>query len=448
MSASTVTIATFNGQSTYSADFQNELTKAVEIQALGLENLQDEQTTDENKQSALESLDQQFTNLQTAINSLSTATGLSSLAASVSDTSVASVALSDGATPTTYTLEVDNVGSHTEAYSSSGLQTVTDPNSQNISSSDSFTLTVGSNSYTVTGSTLQGLANAINSNSSYGVTASIVNDGSTSSPDYRLALQATALGDVSVQLNDGTQNLMTTLSGGTLASYKVDNLPNSISSDSDSVTLGPGVTATLLGTNVGSPATITVSQDSSSVQTALQSFVTAYNSAVTQLNASYGTNANALQGDPILSSAQGALQSLLNYTGSDGSALSSLGLDLSASGQLSLNSSEFDSATSQGMGPALQFLGDSTQGFIQAATNAMNSLEDPISGAIKVEEQQFTSTLSTLSNNISSEVTQINTFQQNLLTQLYAADASIYELQQQTSYYTDYFNYNSNNNNG
>lgn len=448
MSASTVTIATFNGQSTYSADFQNELTQAVEVQSLSLENMQNEQTTDENKQSTLDSLDQQFTNLQTAINSLTTATGLSSLSASVSDTSVASVALSDGATPATYTLEVDSVGSPTEAYSSNGLQTVTDPNSQNISSSNSFTLTVGSNSYTVTGSTLQDLANSINSNSSYGVTASIVNDGSSESPDYRLALQTTNLGDISVQLNDGSQNLMTTLSPpGSLASYKVDGLPNTITSDSDSVTLGPGVTATLLGTNSGSPATITVSQDSSSVQSALQSFVSAYNSVVTQLNESYGENANTLQGDPVLFSAQSALQSIVSYTGSDGSALSSLGLDLSNTGQLSFNASEFDADTSQGMGPALQFLGNSTEGFIQAATNAVNDLEDPITGSIKVEEQQFTSNLSTLSNNISNEVTRINNFQQNLLTQLYAADASIYELQQQTTYYTDYFNYNNNNSN-
>ncbi|MFZ0591217.1 MAG: flagellar filament capping protein FliD, partial [Bryobacteraceae bacterium] len=424
-----ITLATFNGQSTYSADFQNELDKAVSLQCLNLDNMQAEQTTDENKQSALDSLDQQFTSLQTAITSLSTATGLSSLSASVSDTSVASVALSDGATPATYTLEVDNVGSHTETYSSDGLQTVTDPNSENISSSSSFTLTVGSNSYTVTGSTLQDLANSINSNSSYGVTASIVNDGSSSSPDYRLALQATNLGDVSVQLNDGSQNLLTTLSTGTSASYKVDGLPNAITSDSDSVTLGPGVTATLLGTNSGSPATITVSPNSSSVQSALQSFVSAYNSVVSQLGESYGQSANALQGDPILFAAQNALQSMVDYTGSDGSPLSSIGLDLSNIGQLSFNSSEFDAGTSQGMSAALQFLGSSTSGFIQAATNAVTDLEDPTEGSIKLEEQQLTSNLSDLSNNINTEVTRVNNFQQNMLTQLSEADASIYSLQ-------------------
>jgi flagellar hook-associated protein 2 len=443
--SSLITLATFNGQSKYASDFQNVLSRGVELQSLNLVNLQTEQTTDQHKQSALQSLDQQFMSLQTVINSLTTATGLSSLSATVSNSSVASVALSDGATPATYTLEVNSVGSHTQAYSSNGLSTVSNPNSQNISSSSSFTLTVGSNSYTVTGSTLQGLANAINSNSSYGVTASIVNDGSSSSPDYRLALQATALGNVGVQLNDGSQNLLTTLSTGTSASYKVDGLPNIITSNSDSVTLGPGVTATLLGTNSGSPATVTVSQNSSSVKSALQSFAAAYNSVVSQLSASYGQHANALQGDSILSTAKAALRSLVNYTDGNGSALSHLGLDLSNTGQLSFNSSAFDAATSNGMSAALQFLGSSTSGFVQAATNAVTNLEDPASGSIKIEEQQLTSTLSSLSTKINTEVDRINNFQQNLLTQLSTADANIYTLENQTTYYTDYFNYNSNN---
>jgi flagellar hook-associated protein 2 len=295
---------------------------------------------------------------------------------------------------------------------------------------------------------LQGLANSINGNPSYGVTASIVNDGSSSSPDYRLALQATALGNVSVQLNDGSQNLLTTLSPGTPATYKVDSLPNLITSNSDSVTLGPGVTATLLGTNLGSPTTITVSQNSSSVQNALQSFVSVYNSVVSRLNNSYGTNANALQGDAILSTAKNALRSIVTYAGNNGSALSSLGVDLSNTGQLSFNASEFAAGTSQGMSAALQFLGDSTQGFIKAATAALSNLEDPLSGSVKLEEKQFTSSLSDLSTKINTEVNRINNFQQNLLQQLSAADANIFSLENQTTYYTDYFNFNSNNSNG
>lgn len=439
-----ITIAAFSGQSKYATDFQNLLTRSVELQSLNLDHLQVQQSTQQNRQSALTSLDQQFTNLQTAVNNLSSATGLASLTSSISNSSVGSVSLSTGATPATYTLEVDSVGSHTQAYSSGGLQTVTDPNAQNISSSNSFTLTVGSNTYAITGSTLQDIANTINGNSSYGVTASIVNDGSSSNPDYRLALQASSLGAVNVQLNDGSQDLLTTLSTGTSASYYVDGLPNAITSDSDTVTLAPGVTVNLTGTNSGSPATITVTQNSSAIENALQTFATQYNAVVTQLALSHGTNGNALQADSILPIAQQALRNILDYTGSTGSALSALGLDMQDTGQLTFNATEFQAATSSGISPVLQFLGDSNSGFIQAATSAISNLEDPISGSIKTEEQGITKNLSTLSTQINNEVDRINSFQQNLLTQLSAADANIFSLENQTTYYTDYFNYNNN----
>jgi flagellar hook-associated protein 2 len=442
-----ITIATFSGQSKYSADFQNVLTRAVALQSLNLEGLQQQQTNQQNRKSALQSLDQQFTNLQSAINNLSSATGLSSLTPSIADPSVGTVSLSAGASPATYTLEVTSVGSHTKTYSADGLNTVTNPNTQNMSGSGSFTLTVGSNTYSLTGSTLQQLADTINGNPAYGVAASIVNVGSSSSPDYRLAVNANSLGAVNVQLNDGTQDVLTTLSTGTLASYYVNGIPSAITSDSDTVTLSPGVSVNLTGTNAGSPTTITVGQDGTAVKNALQTFANTYNAVVVQLASAHGTNANSLQGDSILSTAQQALRSMLSFTGNGGSALSYLGLDLQDTGQLTFNSSEFDASVSQGLNPILQFLGSNSSGFIQAATTAINNLEDPINGSIKLEENNITTSLTSLGLKMNSEIDRINTFQQNLLQQLSTADANIFSLEGQTSYFTSYFNYNNNNNN-
>jgi flagellar hook-associated protein 2 len=409
--------------------------------------MQQQQTSQQNRQAALQTLDQTFSTLQNAINNLSSATGLSSLAPSISNPSVGTVSLSTGASPASYTLEVTSVGSHTQTYSADGLDTVTNPNTQNISASGSFTLTVGTNTYNITGNTLQQVANAINGNPAYGVTASVVNVGSPSSPDYRLAVNANSLGAVNVQLNDGTQDLLNTLSTGTLASYYVNGIPNEITSDSDTITLAPGVTVNLTGTNAGSPTTITVGQDSTAIKNALQTFANSYNAVVLQLAAAHGSNASSLQGDSILSTAQQALRSLLTFTGNGGSALSYLGLDLQDTGQLTFSSSEFDATASQGLNPILQFLGDSNSGFIQAATSAINNLEDPINGSIKLEENNIASSLRSLGTKMGDEIDRINTFQQNLLQQLSAADANIFNLEGQTSYFTSYFNYNSNNNN-
>lgn len=436
-----ITVATFSGQSKFSQDFQNILIRSVGIQSIALNQTQSEQTTDANRQYDLQTLDSKFSALQNAVTALGSATGFASLSGSVQDSPVANVSLSAGASPASYTLEVQSLGSHSQSVSSSGLQTVTDPNSQDISSASSFTLTVNGVQTQITPATssLQGLVNAVNGNQSLGVTASIVNVGGSGSPDYRMALQSTALGNVAIQLNDGTKDLLTSVAMGSLASYKIDGLSNVITSDSDTITLAPGVSATLLGTNAGLPTTITVSQNTTALQSALQTFASAYNAAADQLNASYGPNANSLQGDSVLISAKQMLRAMNGFTGTNGSGLSALGLDLDTNGHLAFNATEFQATASQGFTALAQLLGDSTSGFIGTATSAVQNLEDPITGMIKNEEQQISASLTALGTKINDQVNQINNFQQTLLAQLSNADAAIYGLQSQASYFQSLF---------
>jgi flagellar hook-associated protein 2 len=237
------------------------------------------------------------------------------------------------------------------------------------------------------------------------------------------------------------------MAAGAPASYKVNGYGSWITSNSDTVTLAPGVTANLTGTNVGSPATITVQQDTSALQNAIQTFAKYYNAAVDQINASYGSNANALQGDSILFSAQSALRAMTGYSGANGSGLGYLGLDLDKAGHLTFNASEFQASTAQGTDGVLQFLGDSTTGFIQAATSAVQGLEDPVNGFMKMEEQQISTNLLNLNNQINDEVDKVNAFQQNLLEQLSQSDAAIYQLESQATFFQGLFNYNNNNSN-
>jgi flagellar hook-associated protein 2 len=440
-----ITIATFGGQSKYAADFQTVLSRAVQLRSLNLQIIQQEQQTQSDRQTALQSLDAQFTNLQSAIDNLKTATGVAGLSGSVSNTAVGSVSLSDGAVPASFTLEVQSLGSPAQALSTAG-STISDPGSQALSSSGSYTLTVGGTTKTLTPATntLQGLVNAINTDPTLGVSASIVNvAGSGSTPDYRLTLQGTTLETESIQLNDGTEDLLTQMAPGSPASYKVNGYGSWITSNSNKITISPGVTVTLTGTNEGSPTTVNVQQNTTALQNALQIFAKYYNAAVDQLSASYGSNANALQGDSILFSAQSALKAITGYAGSDNSPLSYLGLDLDKTGHLSFNASELQASTSQGVSNVLKFLGDSSTGFIKAATSAVQGLEDPINGFIKLESQQISTNLSKLSSQISDEVDSINAFQQNLLEQLSRSDAVIFQLQSQASFFEGLFNYNN-----
>lgn len=442
--AGLITPLTFTGQSTYSAQFQQVIDKAVQIQEIPLDGLADQASDDQNRQSALQSLDQALTSLQSAVTGLQDAVGPQALSANVSDTSVASVTLGTDASTGVYQLEVDSLGSATQTVSTGSPQTVSDPSSQNISSASSFTLTVNGQSTTITpaGNTLDDLVAAINNDSPLGVTASVVNVGSSGSPDYRLAVQSSTLGNVSIQLSDGSNNLLNTISTGSPATYKVDGLPNTITSDSDSITLAQGVTVNLLGTTpAGSPITISVGQSTSGVQTALQTFATAYNAVVAQLNAQHGQNAGALSGDSVLTVAQEALSSIADYSNfSDGiTNLSGLGLDLDTQGNLTFNAAEFQQSAANNFSAVSQFVGDATSGFLGTATSALNSLEDPTMGAVKQEENSITQDLTNLNSQIGDQENQINQFQQNLVEQLSQADATIATLQSQVTFFQGMF---------
>ena len=267
----------FTGASRYSSDLQQVLTRAVSIASLPLNLLNNQLTTLQSRSDALNSLDGKFAAVLSAVQGISTAAD--STTASVSDTDIVAAHSDPTALPGTYSIHVISQGAHTRAMSLGTLPAVTDPSTQSITSSGSLTLTVGGSPFTITptSNTLSALADAINS-SGANVTANIINLGSPSSPNYRLSLQTTKLGNIAVQLNDGSQDLLSTLSAGSQAQYQVNGQPSTpISSDSRTVTIAPGLTVDLLQTG---DADVVVSQSSSAQADALSAFVTAYNAAV------------------------------------------------------------------------------------------------------------------------------------------------------------------------
>lgn len=445
--SSLVTPLTFTGQSKYAASFQQILNKAVQTDSIQLAGLQDEQNNDQNRLGTLQGIDQTFMILQSAVTELTNAVGPSSLSATVSNPSITAVSVGSGAAAGSYQLEVDDLGLQTQSVSSAGSPPVADPTSQNISSASSFNIAVtdpsvnGGQPTTVTINpaqpTLAGLVQAINTAPSLGVSASIVNVGTQSAPDYRLALQATNLGNVSISVTDSNSNsLMSTTTTGRNSSYKVDG--TTISGTSDNITLAPGVTAKLTQASVGNPATITVSQATAGVQKALQDFATAYNGAVDALATQHGQNAGALSGESILMTAQQVLSQINGYN-SNGNGLNSLGLDLDKQGHLTFNASEFSTSLGANFTSLSQFVGDSSTGFISALNTSLATLEDPTTGAFKSEENSISSTLTSLQSKISDQVSQVNQFQMNLYDQLAQSDAAVYSLNSQSDFFTQLF---------
>src|SRR3954468_14604457 len=114
-----ITTLTFNGQSKFSASYQQILQKAVQNSTIKLSGLDDSLNVNQSRLSALQGLDSAFAGLQTAIPNLSTAIGSSSLSAHAANPALASFTLGAGANAGSYELEVDDLGAATQAISSS-----------------------------------------------------------------------------------------------------------------------------------------------------------------------------------------------------------------------------------------------------------------------------------------------------------------------------------------
>jgi flagellar hook-associated protein 2 len=432
----------FNGQSTYSADLNNTITRAVATATLPITLLQNEQSTLTNQQSEIQTLGADFMAVQSAIDGLNTAAGTSSYAATVDQPTVASATVSTGSLPGTYSLNISSIGSQTNTISSAGSTTVTDPSSQDISTATSFALAIGGTNYTLSpkGNTLDDLVAVINS-SGADVQATVVNVGGSASPDYRLSVQSTQYAPDTIQLNAGSTNLLTTLSTGAYVTYQVNGQPSiPVNSTSRSLSISTGLTAdvTAIGT-----ANITVAQTSSGVTTALASLVTAYNSAAGDLTKNRGQNGGALVGSSLIGQLQSSLNSIAAYTNGSGGAVSSLadiGLTFSTSGQLQFDQSTFDAVDSTSPTLVNAFLGSETGGgFTQSAYSTLTSLTDDSTGSITLAGNSVGTTITNLTTQISNKQTQVIQLQSTLTAQMESADAAIASLQGQVSEVTDLF---------
>jgi flagellar hook-associated protein 2 len=439
---------TLTGSSSYSSDLQAAVTRAVSIASLPLQLLQADQNQATGQATELGQLSSLFGSLQTSLQSVASGTSNGALAVTSSNTAVAQASLSGSPLAGTYTVNVLNSGVPESAISSAPQTPITDPTSQSISQATSFTLTVGTQTYTIQPSSqsLNSLASAINS-SGAAVQAVVVNLGSPSAADYRLVLQSTGLGDNTIQLNDGTNNLLGVLAQGASASYQVDGQPPAgISTDSSNVTIAPDVNVTL-GSQTGS-TTVSVSASLSAVSSALSDFVTAFNAAIAEVQKNHGENGGALTGDSTVLSMGQVLNQIGTYTGGSGSItnLTQLGVEFTQQGTLTFDPTAISGLSSSQITDALSFLGSPTSGFIQFATNSLTGLTDPTTGVIATEATALQNQVNTDQDQINTDQDRINTLQANLQAQMAQADALIATLQQQNTFLTGLFQYATSNN--
>ena len=441
MSTSSTSGSFFNGESTFSAQLNNVVSRAVARAAQPISLLQSQQNTLTGEQAEVQTLGNHFVSLQSAVDSLNSAASSISYTAAVSTSTVATASASSGALPGSYTLAITSVGSQTNTISAAGTTVIADPSSQSLSSAASFTLSVSGKNVTITpaSSSLDALVAAING-SGANVQATVINVGGSANPSYRLSVQSTHYAPDTIQLTDGSTNLLTALNTGSYVTYQVNGQPAvPINSESRSLSISTGLTANVLTTG---NTDIDVSASPSGISTALTSIVTAYNSANAEISKNRGQNGGALTGNNLILQLQQSLNSLGSYrSGTSGiSALAGIGLTFDQSGNLSFDATVFNSAYAISPAAVSSFLGsESGGGFIQAAYSSLSSLTDNTNGTITTAGNNIGATVNSLTSQISDKQTQVNQLQTKLTTQMAQADSAISALQGQLSEITGLF---------
>jgi len=377
-----------------------------------------QQTTLQNQNTALTQLQTGTTNLDDDMQSLNSITGpLSAVTVSSSNSSIVSASAASGTSSGTHVVQVANLAT-TASWSSDTLASATTP-----LAAGSFTITANGTTTTIstgTGtSTLSNVVSTINSDN-LGVTARVVTDATGS----RLAIVSNTSGSASnfsVSAPTGGSLSFTQAVNGANASLTVDGL--SISSASNTVTGAiPGVTLNLLNAAPGTNVSLTIAPNTSQVSTAINQFVSDYNTLITAVNAQFsdtsGSGEGVLANDPVVRNLQSDLQNALDYlyTPASGtttvSSLASLGISVGNDGTLTVDSSTLNSALQNNFSDVQTFFqGTAFNGFANSLDQQLTSFTSPADGAFTVDLQNISSENSGLQ-------TDINNFQNNYITPL------------------------------
>ena len=260
-----------------------------------------------------------------------------------------------------------------------------------------------------TDNTLSTLSAAINA-ADIGVKASVITDSSGS----RLSLVSGTSGaagqlTVTSSLSGASAGNITFQVGqaGKDASLKVDGV--SVTSSSNTVSNAiPGVTFQLLGSSA-SEIQVEITNDNTDITTAVNSFVTAYNAVIKDINGQEGNDSNGnpepLYGNPTLAMIQSQLTGSL-FAGAASGAISNitqLGIGMNNDGTLSLNADTLNSELTSNFSDVVGFLQNSGS-FGQTMATTLNNLGTQApNGAVYLAQQQNSAQEKALNTDISNE---------------------------------------------
>lgn len=344
-------------------DVESLVTKLMALERQPITQLQTNETGVKTRLSAYGTLKSTLSSLQDAAEALQTRDKFASNTAEVADATIASASVTSSATASTYSLEVaklaqnEKIRSTGYANGSATIPTGTlqidlgnyNGTSFTADATRTFSVTIDSSN-----NTLSGLRDAING-ANAGITASLVNDGTVtrlvvSSKDSGANNAFKLSGLTGFDFNPAAASTMLSTQSAQDAAFTLDGIAMTRSSNkiTDAV---DGVTLTLKAKTT-TATSFTVGSDTSAVRKKIDSFVTAYNNAVSLMSSQSSYNSDSktsgpLNGESSVRSIQGQLRSILGGAvgGVSGfSRLADIGIQIGASGKLTVDGTKLDKA--------------------------------------------------------------------------------------------------------
>ncbi len=412
----------FSGKTT-GIDVGTVVSELMEVERQPETQWQDEQTTINSQVSALTTMNTQLSAVATDVNNLKDIMGaFSQMSSASSNDALVSVSADSTAVAGTHTVVVSKVATTSSSYSdyipadSSLAGTEIDIKYGSDPSNPVGTDTIDIPS---TDTTLQQAASYINSGS-YGVTASVMTDSTGS----RLVLNSNTSGaNGNLTVSDSSTNFSS--AAGVDAQLTVDGVP--VDSSTNTVTGAiAGVTLSLGSADENTSVLISVQPDTTTAATAIQTFVTDYNSLMTSINSQYALdptsgNEGVLAGDSMLRSLQ---SQLLGLAGTSTTAagqyvnLQSMGIEMQDDGTLQIDSSALSTALSSNYSSVQSFFqSTSPAGWGQTVSTQLQQMTDPTIGLVSADISGLNQTNQSLTDQINDFEVRMTTVQDQLTTQ-------------------------------
>ncbi len=413
-----------------SADFQTVLSRAVSIASVPLNALQNRETDALQKKAQLGAMSSPLADVGAAIATLGKIA--SSQAVSVSSSNYAKVSVTNSGATTPATYSITNIMSVASAASEVTATHYEDPANSPVASNGAIRLVVGSKEYNFTPSSndLNAIRDKINSLGA-GVSATVL----TADAGSYLSLSSQTTGQTTLQLIDDPEgaatNLMTSANQGTNAQFDLNGL--TITRPSNTVTDAlPGVSLTVAAKTATDEAiTVTVATDRSQLSSAIQDFVTKYNTVVDQVNGQVGASAGLLSGDTLVREISIDLRSVAGYQASGTvKSLAEMGVSFSTTGKMSFDATKFSALSDSQVSGAFSFFGSTTSGF-GALAKKFEQLSDPLGGLVKLQLDGYDRTDKRLQTQIATMTMRINDMQKSLSAKLQMADALLAGIESQ-----------------